>query len=228
MPALQSGYAYTPAGCRRSNATIVRMKITLLGLLLSGTLLVACSNPRPAPNAIETPSPAATATVTSTPTPANVDVDATIESAPDFAGTAGNTEKKNPNATGAALLEDVRSARHANYDRVVFEFEGSELPNYKIEYIDRPVRACGSGDVVPFAGDGWLSVRFSGSNAHTQVGDATIKDRSRSPNLPIVKDLKLICDFEAEVEWVMGVSSPNKYRVLELKSPTRLVVDIRH
>lgn len=204
------------------------MKITLLALLLVGTLMAACANPPPSPNAAETAVLAPTVTVTATPTPANVDVDATVESPPDFEGTAGNTEKINPKATGSALLRDVRSARHANYDRVVFEFERTELPNFKIEYIDKPVRACGSGDVVPFAGDAWLSVRFSGANAHTEAGEATIKDRARSPNLPIVKDLKLICDFEAEVEWVMGVSSPNKYRVLELRSPTRLVVDIRH
>lgn len=204
------------------------MRIALLGMLLTGMLLVACSDPRPAPNAGKTPSPSPTSPVTATPTAANVPVDETAEVATDFKGTAGNTEKKNPNATGAALLTDVRSARHSNYDRVVFEFEGSELPNYRLEYIDRPVRSCGSGDVVPFAGDAWLSVRFSGANAHTDAGEATVKDRVRSPNLPIVKDLKLICDFEAEVEWVMGVSSPNKYRVLELKSPTRLVVDIRH
>ncbi len=82
--------------------------------------------------------------------------------------------------------------------------------------------------MVPLAGDAWLSVRFSGANAHTEAGEATIKDRARSPNLPVVKELKLICDFEAEVEFVMGVASPNKYRVLELKSPARLVVDIRH
>jgi hypothetical protein len=204
------------------------MKIVLVGLFLTGMLLAACSDPHPAPNAVEAPSPVPTATVASTPAPANVPVDETAEIAPEFKGTAGDTEKKNPNATGAAILKEVRSARHANYDRVVFEFDGAELPNYKLEYIDKPVRACGSGDVVPFAGDGWLSVRFSGANAHTDAGEATVKDRDRSPNLPIVKDLKLICDFEAEVEWVMGVSSPNKYRVLELKSPTRLVVDIRH
>lgn len=203
------------------------MKVKLLGLLLIGMLLTACSDPRPAPNAAETPSPSPAATVTATPAPANVPADERAET-PEFEGTAGNTEKKNPSATGAALLTDVRSARHASYDRVVFEFEGTELPTFRIEYIDRPVRACGSGDVVPFAGDAWLSVRFSGANAHTDSGEATINDRVRSPNLPIVKDLKLICDFEAEVEWVMGVSSPNKYRVLELKGPTRLVVDIRH
>ena len=204
------------------------MKVALLGLVLIGMLLTACSNtPRPSSNVAGSPSPAPTHTVTATP-PANAPVDETAEDVPDFEGTAGNTEKKNPNATGAALLTDVRSARHSSYDRVVFEFEGSELPNYRLEYIDRPVRSCGSGEVVPFAGDAWLSVRFSGANAHTDSGEPTINDRVRSPNLPIVKDLKLICDFEAEVEWVMGVSSPNKYRVLELKSPTRLVVDIRH
>ena len=85
-----------------------------------------------------------------------------------------------------------------------------------------------SSDLVPFAGDGWLQVRFSGANAHTEAGEPTVKDRTRSPNLPIVKDLKLTCVFEAEVEWVLGVSSPNKYRVLELKSPTRLVIDVKH
>ncbi|HEX6124301.1 MAG TPA: hypothetical protein VFZ23_02910 [Pyrinomonadaceae bacterium] len=204
------------------------MKIEFLGLLLSGTLLIACSNPGPAPNAVGSPTPSPSPAVTASPMPANAPADETAENDPGFEGTAGNTEKKNPNATGSAILKDVRSARHGTYDRVVFEFEGKELPNYKIEYIDRPVRSCGSGEVVPFAGDAWLSVRFSGANAHTDAGEATVKDRVRSPNLPIVKDLKLICDFEAEVEWVMGVSSPNKYRVMELKSPTRLVVDIRH
>lgn len=147
----------------------------------------------------------------------------------DFEGTAGDTEKTNPNVKESVVMAYVRSARHAGFDRVVFEFLGDQLPTYKIEYIDKPVRACGSGNVVPFAGDAWLSVRFTGAHAHSPEGDATIpaKDRTQSPNLPIVKDLKLICDFEAEVEWVLGNSSPNKYRVLELEGPTRLVVDIK-
>ena len=175
------------------------------------------------------PSRTAEPPITPSPSPANAPADeAASETPADFEGTAAVTEKKNPNVTGAALLKEVRSAKHANHDRVVFEFEGSQLPGYKIEYIDRPVRACGSGDVVPFQGDAWLSVLFTGANAHTEAGESTIKDRTRSPNLTIVKDLKLICDFEAEVEWVLGVSSPNKYRILELKNPTRLVVDIHH
>lgn len=146
----------------------------------------------------------------------------------DFEGTAGVTEKKNPNIKAPAIMSDVRSARHANYDRVVFEFLGDEMPTYHLEYIDKPVRSCGSGEVIQLAGDGYLEVRFTDAQAHAPEGDATIKDRNRSPGLPIVKDLKISCDFEGEVTWVMGIAKPNKYRVLELSKPTRLVVDIKH
>ena len=204
--------------------------ITLAAFLLAGCSADTVTNSNAA-NATPAALPSRTAEPPVTPSPsptvAPADEDASDAQA-DFEGTAGNTEKKNPNATGAVLLKEARSAKHANFDRVVFEFEGAQLPSYKIEYIDKPVRACGSGDVVPFQGDAWLSVRFTGANAHTEAGEPTIKDRTRSPNLTIVKDLKLICDFEAEVEWVLGVASPNKYRVLELKNPTRLVVDIKH
>jgi len=148
--------------------------------------------------------------------------------AADFTGTANITEKKNAGIKNVARMSAVRSARHANYDRVVFEFAGAEMPTYHLEYIDKPVQQCGSGNTVPFAGDGWLEVRFSDAQAHDGSGNVTIADRERSPNLPVVKDLKITCDFESEVTWVLGVASPNKYRVIELKNPTRLAVDVIH
>ena len=173
-----------------------------------------------------TPSVANAANNSSPATPAPADeVD---NDTADFAGTAGVTEKKNTGISGVAIMNAVRTAKHGNYDRVVFEFAGTELPTYHIEYIDKPVRACGSGDTIPLAGDGWLEVRFTDAQAHTPEGEPTIKDRQRSPILPVIKGLKITCDFEAEVTWVAGVASPNKYRVIELKSPTRLAVDIKH
>ena len=211
------------------------MRTAWIAILVAVSLSAACSgeavsnsnSSNTTPAALPSRTAESPVTPAQAPTPERPD-EVASEAATDFEGTAANTLKENPGATGAALLRDVRSARHPNYDRVVFEFDGSQLPSYKIEYIDKPVRACGSGNVVPFAGDAWLSVLFTGANAHTEAGEPTIKDRTRSPNHTVVKDLKLICDFEAEVEWVMGVSSPNRYRVLELKNPTRLVVDIKH
>lgn len=145
----------------------------------------------------------------------------------DFEGTAGITDEKRE-IKRIAVLREVRTAQHNGYDRTVFEFEGAEMPGYHIKYIDKPVRACGSGDVVPLKGDGWLEIRFQPAQAHTEEGKPTVEARQRAPNHKIIKELKLTCDFEADVTWVLGVSSPNKYRTLELKNPTRLAVDIKH
>ena len=60
----------------------------------------------------------------------------------------------------------------------LFEF-ADELPGYRIEYVDRPVRQCGSGDTVPLLGDAWLSLRFYPANAHTEEGQPTVLERQR-------------------------------------------------
>jgi hypothetical protein len=141
--------------------------------------------------------------------------------------TAGDTRIEHSIA-GTAVQTEVRAARNEGFDRVVLEFAGDELPSYAIEYIDRPVRQCGSGHVVPMAGDGWLSIRLEPARAHDEEGRATIEDRELRTDLPILLELTITCDFEAHVEWVLGVASPNRYRVMELREPTRLVVDVRH
>ena len=144
-----------------------------------------------------------------------------------FEGTAGIVEKQRPDAP-VAVLREVRSASQEGFDRVVFEFEGSALPGYHVEYVDRPVLQCGSGEPVQVAGEGWLEVRLTPAQAHTEEGEATVKERERRLSLPVLKELESTCDFEAHVTWVLGVASPNRYRVLELSNPARLIVDVRH
>jgi hypothetical protein len=203
----------------------------VLSVLFISILVHGCTNRTESNNSAfvaSTPQPTATQT-----SPANQA--AIAEATPadekglsaDFPGTAGVTDKKN-DIDGAALLTSVRTGQQENFDRIVFEFAGGELPNYHIEYVDQPVRSCGSGDVVSLKGDAWLEIGFRPANAHNEQGEPTVKTRELAPNHKIVKELKSTCDFEADVEWVAGVASPNKYRVLELRSPTRLVVDIKH
>lgn len=128
-------------------------------------------------------------------------------------------------ATGQVTLNDIRTGRHEGYDRVTFELDG--LPDYHLEYVDRPVRQCGSGHVVEVAGDGWLRVRLHSARAHTEAGHPTIDWRERRPDLAVILEIERICDFEGEVSYVIGVRSPNPFRVLTLDGPPRLVVDIR-
>jgi hypothetical protein len=124
-------------------------------------------------------------------------------------------------------LRSVRAARNKDFDRVVFEFAGQEVSGYHVEYVKRPIENCGEGKVVRVAGGGFLRVRLTPAQAHTEQGTATIKDRERRMRLGVLREMELICDFEGQVEWVLGVASPNRFRVLELSNPARLVVDIK-
>ena len=154
-----------------------------------------------------------------------------VQPAPDgapFEGTAGEVREA-AEARAVATQRDLRAARNEGFDRIVFEFE-EHLPGYEVAYVDQPVRECGTGEVVPIEGDGWLRVRFEPARAHELDGErarATIADRSRRLDaLPMATEAHLTCDHEGVLEWVVGVRSPNRYRVLELREPARLVVDI--
>lgn len=125
-------------------------------------------------------------------------------------------------------LVAVRSGRHARADRLVFEFNTAGLPAWHVEYVDRPVRDCGSGEPVPVAGDGWLQIRFSGAQAHTDIGKPTSGPQRRALPLRVARELVRTCDFEGEVTWVVGVGSPNPYAVRSMAKPSRLVVEIAY
>ena len=146
-----------------------------------------------------------------------------------FAGTTASVHRARPIPPGVppALLRAVETDSGPGYDRVVFEFAGDSVPGYHVEYVTAPVRRCGSGDPVALAGAGRLVVRFEPARAHDERGNPSPVQRERATGLPAVKDMKLVCDFEGQVEWVLGVAAAAPYRVSETTAPARLVVDIR-
>jgi hypothetical protein len=127
---------------------------------------------------------------------------------------------------GVATLRAVRTGSHEGFVRVVFEF-AERVPGYHLEYVDRPVRQCGSGEPVPVAGDAWLEVRLRPAQAHTEAGEPTVAERDRRLDLTPLHQLTLTCDFEADVTWVLGLATPGRYRVAEASGPPRLVVDVQ-
>ncbi|HEX8360569.1 MAG TPA: hypothetical protein VF613_10690 [Longimicrobium sp.] len=128
---------------------------------------------------------------------------------------------------GTSTLREMRVGNNAGFDRLVLDFGDDPVPPYQVEYVDSPVRACGSGDPVAVAGQGFLVVRMRSAQAHDGAGRATIQQRQIVPRTPVLREVEIICDFEAQVEIVMGVQSPNPYRVLVVPSPNRLIVDVR-
>jgi hypothetical protein len=140
--------------------------------------------------------------------------------------TAGTTRVQRA-VSGVSTLRGVRTARHDGYDRIVFEFSAGAVPPYTIRYVDRPVVQCGSGDPIPLPGDGWLAVGFEPARAHDDAGRATVQPRDLTLDLPVLLRLVVTCDFEAHLDWVAAVRSPEPYAVLELRDPPRLVIDVR-
>ena len=144
-----------------------------------------------------------------------------------FVGTTEPVDQQRP-TIDPAVLRDVRAAAQATFDRVVFEFQAAPVPGYHIAYADDPARDCGSGETVNVQGATRVVVRLSPAQAHTDEGVATVKGLERHLTLPVLQELELSCDFEGEVSWVLGLSARRPYRVSELASPPRLVVDIQH
>lgn len=126
------------------------------------------------------------------------------------------------------VLRAVRAARNEGFDRVVFEFDGPAVPGYTVEAVSRPTHACGSGNEVEIGGQALLRVALVPAQAHDDNGQPTVVERERKPGLPVLREMKLTCDFEADVTWVLGLERASPFRVQELSAPARLVVDLRH
>lgn len=200
-------------------------------------LTVGCGGGEPAPAAEREPAgtvadttarPDSPATGTAAPdpgAPARLSGDTAGQGPGPWASTAihGNQAAE----TGeVAILRTVRTGRHEGFDRIVFEFD-HHVPAYQIRYVDDPT-ACGSGDAVDAGGAVALEIDFRPAAAHDDEGRATIQDRVMRPALPAIRAARITCDFEAIVTWVLGLDHRAEVRALELSSPPRLAVDVRH
>ena len=180
---------------------------------------VAPRDAPPAPPALGAMPPALEATPVA---PSATEEAARVAAAREAAGIV-QVKRKGETAT----LQALRVAKNDGFDRVVFEFQ-ERVPGYRLQYVDKPVRGCGAGDLRHIAGDSWLEVRFSPASAHTESGEPSLRTRELRPALSSIREIERTCDFDGVVTWVVGTPSPRRYRAYELSAPPRLVVEIDH
>jgi hypothetical protein len=148
------------------------------------------------------------------------------------AGTApvvGQTTAKN-----TALLERIAVGRHEGYDRVVFQFR-EDLPGYRVEYVEPPLKEDGSGNPVEVQGHAIVLVRMepaSGFDLNTGEGVMVYKGPRRiagsAAGASVVQELVRTGDFEAVLSWAVGLQDRVDFRVRTASSPARLIVDFRN
>ncbi len=130
--------------------------------------------------------------------------------------------------TRTALLNGVRAAPHAGFDRVVFQFRNT-LPGYDVRYVPRPVHEDGSGRLVPVKGAAVARIRMENAldaDLTKSTAPRTYTGPLRfSPGTPEVAELARSGGFEGILTWVAGVHGRDGFRVTTLAAPPRLIVD---
>jgi hypothetical protein len=151
---------------------------------------------------------------------------------PDSATTTAPTPAA-PQDSGAApprapqpTLSAIDATADSGFDRFVFEFAG-DAPGYHVEYRNQSVR-CGSGDPVSVQGAASLVVRFEPARAHDDDGHPTLPAREGALGLPALTEWKLICDFEGQVEFLIGVTAMAPYRMTTQATPAGFILEVKH
>jgi hypothetical protein len=133
-----------------------------------------------------------------------------------------------------ALLERLAIGRHEGYDRVVFQFR-NHVPGYRVEYVQPPLKEDGSGNVVQVKGSAFVEVRMepaSGFDLATGEGELVYKGPKRidgaAAGASVVREVVRIGDFEAVLNWAIGLDEKVDFRVTTTESPPRLIVDFRN
>jgi hypothetical protein len=155
---------------------------------------------------------------------------ATTTTVPFDGATTPTSAPPPPGSTEVAQLVDVRVAGQPGFDRVVFEFRGTSLPGFDVAYADGPVLGSGSGEPIAVEGDGALLVRMepaSGVDLNTPDARPTYTgpERVRGDTVNVTEVVRA-GDFEANLEWAIGVDREVPFRIEVLQSPARIVVDL--
>jgi hypothetical protein len=147
----------------------------------------------------------------------------------EFEGTTAAVEQPKPDPPPSApfTLRQIRTGGHDDFDRVVFDFEGDTPPGFRVEYVDKLTRKCGS-DELKVTGGTWLLVRMAPAQAHNDAGRTSMGSLEFDEDLQVVKFIRPVCDADGQVEWLIEVADRKPYRAESLPEPARLVIDIRH
>jgi hypothetical protein len=134
-------------------------------------------------------------------------------------------------ASENTYVKIVRAAKQKDFDRLVFEFEGS-FPHYRIEYLkSRFYDSEGGRRRIRTAGRSFLQLTFLQVPADekqiglTQASGFLPKGNLHLPSLWSIDDKEL---FEGTYDFLAGVSARKAFRVTELRNPSRLVIDFKH
>jgi hypothetical protein len=110
---------------------------------------------------------------------------------------------------------------------VVLELQGTgEMPGYRVQYVDDPVKLSPSDMEVDIAGEATLvlSVAVWMTTMEGEGYDGPVQ--IIPTNVEHIDELRLIENFEGMHQWAIGLDRERPFSVSTLSDPPRIVVDI--
>jgi hypothetical protein len=197
-----------------------------VGLVVAACLLAAVAAGgcvRSAGQSGATPTTAAATTTTPGPTATTGPTTTAVErwtTAPK----AGTNNPKVPEDT--PMLVAVRTGSHDGYDRLVLQFR-NDLPNWRVNYVDEVTSE--SGETVPLEGAAFLYVDTHPASGHEDTApfrETYTGPHTLTPRYPMLRQVAWVDDFEGHVGFGLGLQRRTGFRVLELREPARLAIDV--
>ena len=185
-------------------------------LLLIVVAVGACGDDEPTVEA------GTTSTSTSAPAPTTTTGAGDRKAPAGFATTVVSTPP-----TERGLLSDVKATTVGDVDRVTFTFQGP-LPGYRVGFVERPITEDGSGDEVTVDGEAVLQVHFEPASGFDLDAGKPVYDGPTRLDLATktVLDVVRQSDFEANLDWVLGLDTRAPFRVRTESSPNRVIVEV--
>lgn len=217
-------------------------RLLLYGALALALVIVTISACAPEPVALPAASPSPTAAPSVSRTPAVVP--ATLAPSAGPSATKVPTVAPSPGSTPAAAcprvsagsaasqaqLTAIRVAHQPGFDRLVFEFGASAapgpsgMPAYTIEATSSLSGA--SGQPVRLDGSALFGARFTNASTRNVDGSTSYAGSTdMRPGTPLIRELRLVEDFERVLVWGIGLDHLVCPKVSELASPYRVVLD---
>jgi len=213
----------------------MRTRNHLLGALLTLTSVVALActpetvriSPTPtvaaSSAAAATAAPTARTTTPAPTTPPTATPTAAPTSSPGSTPSQACAPLSGGSPLGASRLTAIRAAHNPGFDRLVFEFSGPSVPEYRIELASSFTAP--SGQAVRVDGNAFFSVRLGGQ-AHNDNGQKSYPQPDPfRVGLIVIREVKLVEDFEGVVRFGVGMERVVCPTVLTLLGPSRVVVD---
>lgn len=144
----------------------------------------------------------------------------------DFGTERQMTEGWPGSASEPTYLTEIRAARHEGFDRVVFEHEGSPVPQYLVEYTE-DARTEGTGQAINVPGSVILAVGVSGVMPPEDLD--IIEQGEWFPEAEtVLAGVHALPPWEAHARYYVGLDTERGFRVTALEDPARIVVDLEH